>query len=100
MMCEAPALAQDSEAPVVYADMVRQVQAFHGLRNPGLLAQPPKIVIAERPAKGLLSQRVLTNAREVARALEERGFTAQVWPLCGSCIFRIAVMILQGAFAA
>ena len=60
----------------VYRDMTAQIKAFHGLQDRGL-AQPPKIIIAERPG-GYLAQRVLTNGQEVAESLNLRGFDAQV----------------------
>ena len=69
-------LVQDAVAMATYADMVDQIKAFHGLQDRGL-AQPPKIIIAERPGEQPLSQRVLTNGHDVAEALELRGFDAQ-----------------------
>ena len=70
-------LVQDAVAMATYADMVDQIKAFYGLQDRGL-AQPPKIIIAERPGERPLSQRVLTNGGEVAEALKLRGFDAQV----------------------
>ena len=67
---------QDDVAMAVYRDMTAQIKAFHGLQDRGL-AQPPKIIIAERPG-GHLAQRVLTNGQEVAESLKLRGFDAQV----------------------
>ena len=72
---------QDAEALEIYADMVHQVKAFRGLEDRGL-AHPPKIIIAERPQTGSISQRVLTNAREVAAELLKLGYDAQVLLLC------------------
>ena len=60
----------------LYAEMVDKVKAFHQL--PDRLAQPPKVIIAQRPGKHSLSQRVLTRGQEVADALNALGFQAQV----------------------
>ena len=78
--------AQDAEALEIYADMVHQVKAFHGLQDWGL-AHPSKIIIAERPQTGPISQRVLTNAREVAAELLKLGYDAQVLAPCCRFMF-------------
>ena len=68
--------AQDATALAVYADMVEQVKAYYKLQDRGL-SRPLKVVISQR-SEGQLSQRVITNAQDVAAALALRGIDTQV----------------------
>lgn len=75
-----------------YADMVSQVRAFYQVQDEGL-ADPLRVVIAQRPAE---QQRSITNAADLAAALQKRSLQVQVsriWSLCCRCCLQQAVSV-------
>lgn len=68
---------QDAATGAIYRDMAAQVMQVYGLQRQRL-AQPPKIIIAQRSEQTWGAQRVMTNVEELAAALTLQGFEAQV----------------------
>ena len=77
LVCPHGRIMQDDWVGAVYQSIAAHIMAQHKLQSTGL-ANPMKVVIAQRSDEGPMAQRVMSNAGELAADLRSQGFDAQV----------------------